>query len=164
VKQLALFLLLIAPIFGEDTVSAPAQRGPGTVFRDCPECPEMVVIPAGKFSMGSSASDQSWAVSHGATPGSVFDESPQHSVSLRCFALGKYDVMRGEYAVFVHETGYLEGDGCGHDGEKWNKQGICTNGRKRQRDAKEVHARRSGRLLALRVLAPSPGHAREKSR
>ena len=25
----------------------------GTVFRDCPECPEMVVVPAGEFKMGS---------------------------------------------------------------------------------------------------------------
>ena len=26
---------------------------PGQTFRDCPECPEMVVIPAGSFMMGS---------------------------------------------------------------------------------------------------------------
>ena len=34
----------------------PAQRGamrPGTVFRDCPECPEMVVIPAGQTCLAS---------------------------------------------------------------------------------------------------------------
>src|SRR5437763_4948540 len=24
---------------------------PGTVFRDCPDCPEMVVVPAGSFNM-----------------------------------------------------------------------------------------------------------------
>jgi formylglycine-generating enzyme required for sulfatase activity len=28
------------------------------------------------------------------------------------FALGKYDVTRGEYAAFVRETGYSAGDGC----------------------------------------------------
>ena len=28
-------------------------RAPGTRFRDCPECPEMVVAPAGRFMMGS---------------------------------------------------------------------------------------------------------------
>jgi hypothetical protein len=68
---------------------------PGTVFRDCPVCPEMVVVPAGSFTMGSSSAEKSWAVSHGATPGSVSDESPQHVVSLRSFALGRYDVTRG---------------------------------------------------------------------
>ena len=26
---------------------------PGTTFRDCPECSEMVVAPAGRFMMGS---------------------------------------------------------------------------------------------------------------
>ena len=33
-----------------------AGRTHGTVFRDCPDCPEMVVIPAGNFMMGSSDS------------------------------------------------------------------------------------------------------------
>src|SRR5437016_913406 len=27
---------------------------PGQTFRDCADCPEMVVVPAGKFQMGSS--------------------------------------------------------------------------------------------------------------
>ncbi len=26
---------------------------PGASFRDCPECPEMVVVPAGSFMMGA---------------------------------------------------------------------------------------------------------------
>ena len=107
--------------FGQDTKSA-ADRGvpakatsggaPGTMLRDCPDCPEMVVIPAGNFIMGSSASEKSWAATHGASAESVSDESPQHPVSLRSFALGKYDVTRGEYAAFIRETGYAAGDGC----------------------------------------------------
>src|SRR5262249_25589543 len=28
---------------------------PGEIFHDCPDCPEMVVVPAGDFKMGSSA-------------------------------------------------------------------------------------------------------------
>ena len=43
----------------------------------------------------------------------VADEAPQHQVSLPSFALGKYDVTRGEYAAFARETGYPVGDGCG---------------------------------------------------
>ena len=43
----------------------------------------------------------------------VADEAPQHQVSLPSFALGKYDVTRGEYAAFARETGYPAGDGCG---------------------------------------------------
>jgi formylglycine-generating enzyme required for sulfatase activity len=102
--------------------AATSGRVPDKVFRDCPDCPEMVVLPAGTFPMGSSPAEKSWAVNHGATAAAVSDESPQHSVSLRSFALGKYDVTRGEYSVFVRETGHSAGDGCGRAGEKWNKQ------------------------------------------
>ena len=105
-KPIRLFMLSTVFIFaviafGQDKKSASAASTPGGVFRDCPECPEMVVIPAGNFTMGSSASERSWAASHGASPESVSDESPQHNVSLRSFALGKYDVTRAEYAAFV---------------------------------------------------------------
>jgi formylglycine-generating enzyme required for sulfatase activity len=82
----------------------------------------MVVLPAGTFTMGSSASEKSWAASHGGNLKAVADESPQRVVSLRSFALGKYDVTRGEYAAFVREIGYPAGDGCGRDSFKWNKQ------------------------------------------
>jgi formylglycine-generating enzyme required for sulfatase activity/dienelactone hydrolase len=120
-----------APVTAPVTAPTGATSGrlPGTLFRDCPVCPEMVVLPGGTFMMGSSPSEKSWAVSHGATADAVSDESPQHSVSLRSFALGRYDVTRGEYAAFVRETGYSAGDGCGHDGEKWNKQ-VGLNWRK----------------------------------
>jgi formylglycine-generating enzyme required for sulfatase activity len=127
-RTFGLLAVLILSVFacGQMTVTAPAATTPWrmsrTVFRDCPDCPEMVVVPAGSFTMGSAAAEKSWAVSHGATPGSVSDESPQHPVALRSFALGKYDVTRGEYAAFVSETGYPAGDGCGHDGAHWNKQ------------------------------------------
>jgi len=82
----------------------------------------MVVIPAGRFTMGSSDSEKSWAASHGGTLASVADEAPQHEVSLRLFALGTFDVTRGEYAAFVKETGYPAGDGCGPDSYKWDKR------------------------------------------
>jgi formylglycine-generating enzyme required for sulfatase activity len=43
------------------------ERAPGTVFRDCPECPEMIVISGGQFSMGSPAAEKSCAIKRGAT-------------------------------------------------------------------------------------------------
>ena len=100
---------------------------PGTVFRDCPDCPEMVVIPAGSFTMGSSGSEKTWAATHGwdgeqhkiplrSVALAVADEAPQHKVSLRSFALGKYDVTRREYAAFVSETGYRSDGGCYDNG------------------------------------------------
>ena len=64
--------------------SAPA---PGTTFRDCSECPEMVVVPAGKFMMGSEESE---------------DEKPVHEVVIaKPFAVGKFEVTFDEYDACV---------------------------------------------------------------
>ena len=55
---------------------------PGSVFRDCPQCPEMVVIPAGEFVMGSPKSESGHT-----------DEKPQHTVKFaKLFAVGRFEV------------------------------------------------------------------------
>ncbi len=66
---------------------------------------------------GKVVGGDSWA---GSAEG-VADEAPQHGVSLPSFAMGMYDVTRGEYAAFVRETGHSSGDGCGIDGFEWKK-------------------------------------------
>jgi formylglycine-generating enzyme required for sulfatase activity/dienelactone hydrolase len=104
------------------TPATTSGRAPGSAFRDCAECPEMLVVPAGKFIMGSSAAEKSWAASQVGSAEGVADEAPQHEVSLPSFAIGKYDVTHGEYAAFVRETGHSAGDGCGIDGFAWKKQ------------------------------------------
>lgn len=89
-----------------------SSMAPGTVFRDCADCPEMVVIPAGSFMMGSPPSEAS----------RDSDEGPQHSVRIpRSMAMGKFEVTRGQFARFVQESGYAAGSGC-HvwDGKQWN--------------------------------------------
>lgn len=43
--------LLTAVLFAVLSLPALAQE-PGSFFRDCPDCPEMAVIPAGEFVMG----------------------------------------------------------------------------------------------------------------
>jgi formylglycine-generating enzyme required for sulfatase activity len=108
---------------GKATAKPPNKSG---AFRNCPECPEMVVIPAGHFTMGSSAAEKSWAASQVGSAEGVADEAPQHEVSISSFALGKYDVTRSEYATFVQETGHSAGDGCGGDSFKWQKQPELT--------------------------------------
>ena len=99
-----------------------------SVFRDCPECPEMVIIPKGSFTMGSAAEEKSWAASHGGSVAAVADEAPQHQVSLASFALGRCDVTRAEYAAFARQTGHPTGDGCGRGRAifKWEKDPKLT--------------------------------------
>jgi formylglycine-generating enzyme required for sulfatase activity len=118
----------VASSTGAVAQATAAPRAAGTVFRDCPGCPEMVVLAAGSFTMGSSAEEKSWAASHGGSMGAVADEAPQHQFSLPSFALGTHDVTRGEYAAFVRETGYPAGDGCGSGRAifKWEKDPTLT--------------------------------------
>jgi formylglycine-generating enzyme required for sulfatase activity len=130
-KNLRIILALACSFAAFKHAAAQAKapgRAPGPVFRDCHECPEMVVVPAGSFTMGSSPQEKSWAASHGSSLGSVADEAPQQQVSLPSFALGKYDVTRGEYAAFARETGYPAGDGCGRGRAifKWEKDPKLT--------------------------------------
>jgi formylglycine-generating enzyme required for sulfatase activity len=82
----------------------------------------MVVLPSGKFTMGSTPAQKSWAVSHGAGDASVADEAPQHDVAVRSFAIGKYDVTRGQYALFVRETHHTSDGDCVDDRENPRKK------------------------------------------
>jgi formylglycine-generating enzyme required for sulfatase activity/dienelactone hydrolase len=93
-------------------VTAASSSAPKGSFRDCPDCPEMIVLPAGSFTMGSPPADQAYAVGHGGTQYAVADEAPPHPVAVRSFALGVNDVTRGQYAAFVRETGHSTGDRC----------------------------------------------------
>ncbi|WP_157113650.1 formylglycine-generating enzyme family protein [Bradyrhizobium embrapense] len=119
---LAGFAVLTSIAFAGMAVAEPpgATALPGQTFRDCSDCPEMMVIPAGSFLMGSSdeeaARDAGAALPSSArkyAERSIAYEHPQHSVSIRhTFALGKYRVTRGEFAAFVRETGYSAEGGC----------------------------------------------------
>src|ERR1700729_2518884 len=83
-----LFALLIGV-----ALSGSAQ---GASFTECPGCPEMIAVPAGKFLMGSPAHE----------PGRFDSEGPQHIVTLKAFALGKFPVTSAEFLKFLQVTGY----------------------------------------------------------
>lgn len=87
-----------------------ARAATRTIFRDCPDCPEMVSVPAGQFMMGTEA----WVASlEGLPPQIARWEEPRHPVTIRTsFALGRYDVTRDEFARFVKASGYKIASGC----------------------------------------------------
>jgi len=88
---------------------------PLSTFKDCADCPEMVVIPAGSFEMGSPEDEV----------GRRDNEGPLHPVTIETpFALGKYEVTRGQFSHFVSATGH-EATGCSYVDDKGWK--IDTN-------------------------------------
>ena len=87
---------------------------PGATFQDCATCPELVVVPAGSFLMGSPSYEE----------GRDEDEGPVHQVTIgQAFAAGKYEVTVGEYGRFVNTAGYEGEGGCRvWTGEKWEEE------------------------------------------
>ena len=97
---MALWATLGFPATGE-AQPAGGKWAPGDVFKDCAECPEMVVLPSGTFRMGSEDEVN--------TDGSV---TPVRDVDMAAFALGRFEVTQGQYAAFVGATGRPTDDGC----------------------------------------------------
>ena len=82
--------------------TAAARLRPGDVFRDCEACPEMMVIPAGRFRMGC-VSGLDCADS----------QLPVHEVEVGSFAIGRYETTFDEYERFVAATGRRQPDDRG---------------------------------------------------
>ncbi|MCY4056854.1 MAG: formylglycine-generating enzyme family protein [Gammaproteobacteria bacterium] len=96
-------------------VPAHAQTDPGPArFRDCSTCPEMVVVPGGRFMRGSPQDE----------PGRDLDsrnhdeddlEGPggkRVKVSVPAFALGVFEVTNDQFSRFVEDSGYEMPGGC----------------------------------------------------
>ncbi len=96
----------------------------GETFRECENCPEMVVVPAGSFTMGSPDGEKD--------RGS--DEGPQHVVTIhQPFAVGKFHVTVAQFDAFVRETGYSASTTCfkwpsGPINGSWRDPGFTQEG------------------------------------
>ena len=117
---------------GEDAPADPEPRDPpahtgpvdpGTVFRDCSGCPEMVVVPAGSFTMGSPDYREGGYVEGGR----YADEQPRHRVTIG-----------SPFAVGVYEVTFAEWDACADAGGCW-------------RYRPEDHGQGRGRLPVIEV-------------
>lgn len=82
---------------------------PGETFRDCPWCPQMVVIPTGSFMQGSPESAR------------LNSESPLHRVTINYpLAIGQTEITVDDFSRFVMETGYQQ-SGCWIYRDDWIK-------------------------------------------
>jgi formylglycine-generating enzyme required for sulfatase activity len=100
---LVVALMLVSCAGAEGARQVRGDLTSARTFKDCPSCPQVIVIPAGSFTMGSSQNEQDWAVEKGRLRKYTDREAPQHSVTLaRSFAVGVYEVTRvrraGEYS------------------------------------------------------------------
>ncbi len=98
-RNLLCALLLLVPL---GTASAAGTPKPGTVFKDCRDCPEMVVVPPGEFTMGRD----------GGEPERY--EGPERRIKIGyAFAAGRFELTNGQYRRFVEATGHeTAGTGC----------------------------------------------------
>ncbi|WP_121356435.1 formylglycine-generating enzyme family protein [Flavisolibacter nicotianae] len=94
--------LLLAVVFGytclfaqpADTAFRPYQQTiPGTAVQF-----RMVPIPAGRFTLGSPASDKA----------AKADEQPQRSIAISPFWMGAYEVTHDEFDVFFNDMQFAE--------------------------------------------------------
>jgi formylglycine-generating enzyme required for sulfatase activity len=94
---------VILPILA---LSADRERAlkPKDTFKECADCPQMIVVPAGSFIMGSPLSE----------PGRNFNEGPQHQVTIaHQFAVGEYALTFAQWDACVSDggcKGYKPGD------------------------------------------------------
>jgi formylglycine-generating enzyme required for sulfatase activity len=87
---------------------------PKDSFRECENCPEMVVVPAGSFTMGSPVGEKDRSGSEG----------PQHVVTIsKPLAIGRLHVTRDQFAMFANETGYAAHSEC-----SWSNPGFAQDG------------------------------------
>ncbi|HMR99973.1 MAG TPA: SUMF1/EgtB/PvdO family nonheme iron enzyme [Anaerolineales bacterium] len=85
----------------ESPQAAPPAEAARLVFE-----PQMVRILAGNFLMGSTPEQIAQAINNGADKNWVQNETPQHTVELSEYSIGKYPINNREYQSFVREAKY----------------------------------------------------------
>ena len=104
-RQIIFVVLALAGIGSATQAKAPAKA-----FRDCANCPEMMPIKPGSFTMGASIEEET---RHGLSEANRGHAIPLHTVTFaKGFAMGMYPVTVAQFRAFVEETGYQASDSC----------------------------------------------------
>ena len=100
--MLSLIVVALLMVTIQNASAQNTKFAHGTKFQDCPDCPKMIVVRGDTFMMGSLKSEKD----------SRDRERPRHKVRIKTFAMGQYEVTRGQFHAFVKETGYEAGNKC----------------------------------------------------
>mgnify|MGYP000979676654 CR=1 FL=1 len=73
--------------------------------------PQMILIPEGEFLMGSTMEQTALAIKDGADQNWVKNETPQHSIYLSDYFIGKYPITNLEYQAFIVDAKYKSPQG-----------------------------------------------------
>lgn len=108
-------LLTLAVLLGATSVMADSSP---KILRDCADCPPLVVIAPGSFTMGA---DEAEAKRYNLPEFWGVRERPKHRVVIaQAFALGQSEITRAAFTAFVRDTGYAPASGCWHFvGSEW---------------------------------------------
>jgi len=117
-NRCTLALLAVLGLAACKTNVVTADRAPGGTFRDCAECPEMVVLAPASFTMGSEF--LIGEIPFEMLPPQSFmarsdrgGEHPAHQVAIRKpIAVGKFEVTLAQYRTFVEAGALPSGPRC----------------------------------------------------
>jgi formylglycine-generating enzyme required for sulfatase activity len=108
----AVIWIFIHPAPAPENVSvavAAAGPKPGSVIRDCPTCPALTIVPAGRFKQGSARADGTSA---------TFEKPPHWVLIARPFAISTSAVTVDEFRPFIAATG-RDMRGCDTYEDRW---------------------------------------------
>lgn len=93
---LLLSLCLVNPSTAaeSETKSMAAGAAKANIFRDCDVCPEMITLEGSSFQMGTPAKPAESAPT-------VTSEHPQHTVQIKSFAIGRFEITQAQWAAIV---------------------------------------------------------------
>ena len=121
-RRLAGGAVVVTALAGGCLTARPSQVLPtsGTIQKDCETRPEIVLVPAGTFTMGIPEAER---LCEGKADSFYLETDkyarPQTKIAIaHAFWMGRYPVTRGQYAQFVAETGYAGG------GNEWKDPGF----------------------------------------
>ena len=104
-ENILILVLLCILIFCDQADAAGKQKGKGGAMKPTIKAgqvntaksriiePQMVLVPAGHYLMGSKNGEA--------------DEKPIHEVYIYSYYISKYEVTKAEFIIFVQITGYL---------------------------------------------------------